>query len=179
MIRPTVILDRDGVINADSDAYIKSVAEWQPLPGSLEAMARLSRAGWRVVVCTNQSGIARGLFSEATLDAIHAELRARVAALGGVVDGIFHCPHGPGDDCDCRKPRPGLLLRAAETLGFDLQNVPVIGDSQRDLDAARAVAARPILVLTGKGRTTGASPDHGAERVVRDLAAAVDLLLEP
>ena len=177
MNRPTVILDRDGVINADSDAYIKSVAEWQPLPGSIEAMARLSSAGWRVIVCTNQSGVGRGLLSEAMLTDIHDVLCSQVAECGGQVDAIFHCPHRPEDGCDCRKPRPGLLRRAAETFDLDLQNLPVIGDSQRDLDAAAAVGALPLLVRTGNGEATAAQTAHGAVAVYTDLAAAADALL--
>ena len=178
MNRPTVILDRDGVINADSDAYIKSVEEWQPLPGSIEAIARLSRAGWRVVVCTNQSGVGRGLLSETTLASIHDTLCRQVEEHGGRVDGIFHCPHRPEEGCDCRKPLPGLLRRAAETFNLDLQNLPVIGDSQRDLDAARAVGALPLLVRTGNGEATAAQTAHGATAVYADLATAAEALLQ-
>ena len=178
MNRPTVILDRDGVINADSDAYIKSVAEWQPLPGSIEAVARLSQSGWRVVVCTNQSGVGRGLFTAATLDAIHQAMCRRVSEQGGHIDGVFHCPHRPDERCRCRKPRPGLLHAAAASLGFELHRVPVIGDSQRDLDAARAVGALPLLVRTGKGEATAAQPGHGAAAIYADLAAATDALLQ-
>ncbi|MCC5858879.1 MAG: D-glycero-beta-D-manno-heptose 1,7-bisphosphate 7-phosphatase [Ectothiorhodospiraceae bacterium] len=172
-----VILDRDGVINQDSDNYIRSVHEWQPLPGSIDAIARLSRAGWLVAVCTNQSGLARGLFTEDTLNAIHARLVELVEAAGGGIDGIFVCPHGPDDGCDCRKPRPGLLLRAAERLGFSLRDVPVIGDADRDLEAARAVGARPILVLTGKGQRTRNAGKAEDVETYQDLSAAVDALL--
>ncbi len=172
-----VILDRDGVINRDSEHYIRRLEEWQPLPGSIDAIARLSRAGWLVAVCTNQSGIARGYFTAETLDAMHARLRELVERAGGRVDGIFVCPHGPDDGCDCRKPRPGLLQQAARTLEFALPGVPVIGDAGRDLAAARAVGARPVLVLTGKGQQTLAEGDVVEAEVYDDLATAVDALL--
>lgn len=174
---PAVILDRDGVINFDSDNYIRSVQEWRPIPGSLEAIARLSRAGWTIAVCTNQSGIARNLFSVDTLKTIHAEFQRRLADAGGRVDGIFVCPHGPDDGCDCRKPKPGLLVQASRRLGFSLRNVPVIGDAARDLEAARAVGGRPMLVLTGKGELTLASGVEPDTSVHADLAAAVEWLL--
>ncbi len=175
---PLVILDRDGVINADSDAFIKSPQEWRPIPGSLAAIARLNRAGWRVAVATNQSGLARGLFDRPTLDAIHATMRAALAEAGGHLDALRYCPHGPDDGCDCRKPRPGLLRAIGAALDEPLAGVPVIGDSLRDLQAGVAVGGRPILVLTGKGRRTlaaGGLPPGTA--VYDDLAAAVDALL--
>lgn len=179
-----VILDRDGVINQDSDNFIKSVEEFVPIPGSLEAIARLNRAGYRVVVATNQSGLARGLLDRATLDAIHASLRQRLAAVGGQLDGIFFCPHGPDDGCDCRKPRPGLMRQIAEKFSIELEGVPVIGDSVRDLQSALAVGAMPILVRTGKGERSLASLGEASvdERlrtvpVYRDLAAVVAALL--
>ncbi len=176
--RPWIILDRDGVINRDSDAYVKSPEEWEPIPGSLQAIARLKRAGWAVVVATNQSGLARGLFTEADLEAMHAKFRRLLAEQGGEVDAIHWCPHGPEDACDCRKPLPGLYRRAAAALGRELAGVPVIGDSLRDLQAARAVGARPILVRTGKGERTLVRGE-GLEdvEVHADLAAAVDALL--
>jgi D-glycero-D-manno-heptose 1,7-bisphosphate phosphatase len=167
-----VILDRDGTINYDSDKYIKSPAEWRPLPGSLEAIARLTQTGWRVVVATNQSGIARGLFDMATLNAIHAEMHRAVAQAGGRVDAVFFCPHAADSNCECRKPRPGLLREIASRLNVDLKGVPTAGDGLRDLEAAAAVGARPYLVLTGKGRKTleaGGLPP-GTE-VIEDLAA--------
>lgn len=172
------ILDRDGVINVDSDAFVKSPEEWLPLPGALEAIARLHHAGWRVFVATNQSGIARGLFSEAALAAIHEKMRAALGALGATIDGIVVCPHGPDDGCACRKPNPGLYLEIAELSGQRLRGVPIIGDSYRDLEAACAVGARPILVRTGKGeRTLTAHPELANGEVYDDLAAAVDTLL--
>jgi D-glycero-D-manno-heptose 1,7-bisphosphate phosphatase len=165
------LLDRDGVINADSDEYIKSVAEWRALPGSLEAIARLSAAGFTIGVITNQSGIGRGLFNEATLAAIHAHMRRAVEAAGGRIDAIHYCPHLPGAGCDCRKPKPGLLHTAAAALGADLRNAPFIGDKLSDVAAARAVGARPILV----GERVGETP-AGVERFA-DLAAAADALI--
>jgi len=169
---PVVFLDRDGVINRDSDEYIKSVAEWVPLPGSLEAIAALTAAGFRPVVISNQSGVGRGLFSEATLDGIHAAMRAAVEKAGGKLAAIYHCPHRPEDGCDCRKPRPGLLQRAASELGFALGGVPLIGDKESDLAAARAVGARPIAVGARPGERFAA----GTERY-RDLAAAAAILI--
>ena len=167
-----VILDRDGTINQDSDQYIKSPAEWKPIPGSLEAIARLTQGGWRCVVATNQSGIARGLFDMATLNAIHTEMHRRVAQVGGRIDAIFFCPHAADSNCECRKPKPGLLREIAARLDVELEGVPMIGDALRDVEAAAAVGAKPYLVLTGKGRKTrdaGGLPP-GTE-VVADLAA--------
>ncbi|MFP4683423.1 MAG: D-glycero-beta-D-manno-heptose 1,7-bisphosphate 7-phosphatase [Ectothiorhodospira sp.] len=173
-----VILDRDGVINRDSPDYIKSPQEWIPLPGSLEAIARLTRAGWRVAVATNQSGLARGLFDAATLEAIHDRMRRAVEAAGGRIDCIHHCPHGPDDGCDCRKPRPGLLHRIADDLGVSLAGVPAVGDSARDLEAARAAGCRPLLVRTGNGARTLARGGLPPEtQVFPDLAAVVEHLL--
>jgi len=175
---PLVILDRDGVINRESPDFIRTTAEWQPLPGSLEAIARLCRAGWTVTVATNQSGVGRGLLSLATLEMIHARMAEALAAHGARLAQIAYCPHLPEDDCDCRKPRPGLLRQIAARQGMSLTNVPVIGDSLRDLEAARAVGARPILVRSGNGaRTATQLPAQWQVSVVDDLAAAVDLLL--
>ncbi len=171
-----VVLDRDGTINRDSAAYIKSPEEWVPLPGSLEAIARLNRAGYTVAVASNQSGLARGLFDETTLAEIHDRMRAAVIAAGGAIDRIVWCPHHPDAGCDCRKPRPGLLRRLAEHYGVRLERVPVIGDSARDLEAARAVGARPVLVRTGNGRRTEADGTAGEAEVCDDLAAAADAL---
>ena len=149
-----VIVDRDGVINFDSDAYIKSVSEWVAIPGSLEAIARLSRADYRVVVATNQSGIARGLYDMETLNRIHQKMTKALGEHGGRIDAIFFCPHGPDDNCHCRKPKPGLLYEIKERLKIDLAGVPVVGDSLRDLECADAVGALPVLVRTGKGSRT-------------------------
>ena len=167
-----VILDRDGTINQDSDQYIKSPAEWKPIPGSLEAIARLTQGGWRIVVATNQSGIARGLFDMATLNSIHAEMHRAVNRAGGRIDAVFFCPHAADANCECRKPKPGMLHEIAARLNVELEVVPMIGDSRRDLEAAAAAGARPYLVLTGKGRKTrdaGGLP-AGTE-VAADLAA--------
>lgn len=173
-----VILDRDGVINEDSDDYIKSSEEFRFIPGSLEAIARLNQAGFRVAVATNQSGIARGYFELDTLNEMHAKLRRSLAAIGGHVDAVVFCPHGPDDRCDCRKPLPGMLREIGERFATALSGVPVIGDSKRDLDAASAVGARPMLVRTGKGERTLAAADGLEDIPVYDnLAAAVDALL--
>jgi D-glycero-D-manno-heptose 1,7-bisphosphate phosphatase len=152
--RPIVVLDRDGVINHDSDHYIKSLDEFVPIAGSLEAMGRLSHEGWRIFVATNQSGLARGLFDLQTLHAMHNKLQVMLEELGGTIEAVFFCPHGPENGCLCRKPAPGLLQDIAHRVGGQLTNVPVIGDSHRDLVAAMSVGARPILVKTGKGEKT-------------------------
>ena len=149
-----VILDRDGVINHDSDAFIKSPDEWVPIPGSLEAIARLFGADYKVVIATNQSGVARGLFSTDMLNKIHIRMLEHIHQKGGEIDAIFFCPHGPDDGCACRKPQPGLLLDIAERLKVQLTGVPAVGDSLRDIQAARAVGALPVLVRSGKGGRT-------------------------
>ena len=173
-----IILDRDGVINEDSDAYIKSVDEFIPLPGSLEAIARLKKAGYTIAVATNQSGIARGYFDEATLAAMHDKLAHLLDEQGGEIDYIAYCPHGPDDKCDCRKPLPGLLKEISTHFNIELTNVPIIGDSLRDLQSARSVGAYPILVKTGKGKRTLENADQISDiPVYADLAAAVDALL--
>lgn len=155
-----VILDRDGVVNEDSYAYIKSPDEWVPIPGSLEAISLLTRGGFRVVILTNQSGIARGLFDLATLEGIHRKMRDAVESAGGRIEEIFFCPHGPEDGCGCRKPEPGLFRAFAEKYQVDLRSVPAVGDSFRDVQAAQAAGAQPILVETGKGmRTLARHPD--------------------
>jgi D-glycero-D-manno-heptose 1,7-bisphosphate phosphatase len=167
-----VILDRDGTINQDSDNYIKSPLEWKPIPGSLEAIARLTQGGWRCVVATNQSGIARGLFDMATLNAIHAEMHRAVNQAGGRIEAIFFCPHAADSNCECRKPKPGLLLEISKRLDVELAGVPMVGDALRDLEAAVAAGAKPYLVLTGKGKKTrdaGGLPP-GTE-IAADLAA--------
>ncbi len=174
---PAIILDRDGVINRDSANFIKSVDEWEALPGSLEAIARLAVAGWQIAVCTNQSGIARGLLHPATLQDIHDHLRVQVQELGGRIDGIYACPHGPEHSCGCRKPAPGLLLAAARDLGFVLAGTPVIGDTARDLTAAANVGARPILVRTGKAEDKSAAGIDTNVEVYDDLRQAVSVLL--
>lgn len=146
-----IILDRDGVINQDSDNYIKSPSEWTPIPGSLQAIAALKATGWIVTVATNQSGLARGLFDVHTLDTIHETLHSQLAKLHVEIDYITFCPHNETCNCNCRKPKPGMFQEIAEHFNCSLQNIPVIGDSLRDLEAAVAVKAQPILVKTGKG----------------------------
>ena len=174
-----IILDRDGVINEDSDEYIKSPNEWKPIRGSLEAIARLHHAGWRVVVATNQSGIARKLFDMDTLVRIHKAMHQRVVETGGLIDAVFFCPHGPDDNCNCRKPRPGMFHDIAERLRIDLDRVPAVGDSLRDIQAAQAAGARPILVKTGKGFGPVSNPELDASvPVYDDLYSAVDALLK-
>ena len=172
-----VILDRDGVINHDSDAYIKSADEWEPLPGSLDAIAKLGQSGYHVVVATNQSGIGRGLFEMGTLNAIHEKMYRAVAQAGGRIDAVFYCPHGAEANCACRKPKPGLLEEIGRRFNTLLKDVPVIGDALRDLQAASAVGAQPILVLTGKGEKTRRDGNLPAgTRVYADLAAAVKFI---
>ncbi len=167
-----IVLDRDGTINHDSDAYIKSPAEWKPIKGSLEAIARLTQAGFRVVVATNQSGIARGLFNVATLIAIHDTMHRATAQAGGRIDAIFFCPHAADADCECRKPKPGMLLAIARRFNVSLEGIHVVGDALRDLQAAQSAGAKPVLVLTGKGKKTrqaGDLPD--GTQIFADLAA--------
>ena len=157
---PFLILDRDGVINEDSDEFIKSPEEWVPIPGSIDAIAQLTKEGYRIVVITNQSGVARGLFDLATLERMRIKMISMVEMAGGKIEAVFFCPHGPEHGCDCRKPKPGLFHAAASHFDFDLAGVPAIGDSYRDLEAAKAVGALPILVETGKGlRTLARHPD--------------------
>lgn len=173
-----VILDRDGVINENLAHHVRSPEDWKPIPGSLDAVARLNRAGCRVVIATNQSGIRRRYFTFEDLNRIHQEMYRRLAEHGGTIDAIFICPCHPNDDCECFKPRPGMLYGIAERLHVSLEGVPFIGDSSRDVGAAIAAGARPILVRTGLGEATlssGACPD-GVE-VHDDLASAVDALL--
>ena len=173
-----VILDRDGVINHDSVNYIKSPSEWKAIPGSLEAIARLTQTGYKVVVATNQSGIGRGLFDMDTLNAMHEKMHRAVQALGGRIDAIFYCPHAADADCECRKPKAGMFRRIAGCFNADLRNAVAIGDSLRDLEAAVTAGAKPILVLTGKGQATLAQEKIPEGTLVfPDLAAAVSHLL--
>ena len=168
-----VILDRDGVINYDSAQFIKSPQEWKPLPGSLEAIARLTQCGFRVIVATNQSGVGRGLFDMSTLNAIHDRMIKEVNQAGGRIDAIFFCPHAADSPCACRKPKPGLLLEIAARYNADLRGVPVIGDSLRDLEAAAAAQAQPVLVLTGKGEKTRDDPNLPEGTLIFPNLAAV------
>jgi D-glycero-D-manno-heptose 1,7-bisphosphate phosphatase len=174
-----IILDRDGVINHDSDEFIKSPDEWIPIPGSLEAIARLNQAGYRVVVCTNQSGVSRGLFDMLTLNAIHQKMHRAAKQVGADIDAVFFCPHAADDNCDCRKPKPGMVLEIGRRFDVSLKGVPTIGDSLRDLQSGFVVGCTPYLVLTGKGERTrakGGLPPGTA--VFPDLAAVVDHLLK-
>ena len=172
-----LILDRDGVINYDSDAYIKSVDEWIPLPGSIEAIAQLSKAGWTVAIATNQSGIARGYYDIPTLEAMHARLRTLVAEQGGEVGLVVYCPHGPDEGCDCRKPKPGMLKIIAEHYKVPLAGIWFVGDSLGDLEAAKAVDSQPVLVKTGKGEKTQAKNLPVGTLIFDDLAAVAAELI--
>jgi D-glycero-D-manno-heptose 1,7-bisphosphate phosphatase len=177
-----IVLDRDGVINRDSDNYIKSPDEWIPIDGSLEAIARLNTAGYHVIVVTNQSGIARGFYDHRALNAMHDKFRCLLAQHGGKVDAIYYCPHGPDDQCDCRKPKAGLFERAAASFMLDFPNIYSIGDSFRDIEAAQKVGARSLQVRTGKGERTIAK--HGADLIelnvpiFDNLASAADFVIE-
>jgi len=174
-----IILDRDGVINHDSAEYIKSLEEWVPIPGSLDAMARLYHGGFRIIIASNQSGLGRGLFSIDHLNAIHRKLARELGAQGAQLEAIFFCPHAPSANCACRKPLPGLLNEIADRLQVNLVGVPCVGDSWRDMESALAVGATPILVRTGNGLNT--LIDHADELVdipiFNDLAAATDYIL--
>lgn len=174
-----IILDRDGVINHDSDDFIKSPAEWQPIEGSLEAIARLNYAGYRVIIITNQSGISRGLLDVETLNHIHSKMRRMLAQVGGKIEAILFCPHGPKDECLCRKPQDGSFSELAHRLRITLEGVPAVGDSLRDILAAQAAGATPILVRTGKGNKMLAKGIPEGVAVYDDLAAVVDALLDP
>jgi D-glycero-D-manno-heptose 1,7-bisphosphate phosphatase len=174
-----VILDRDGVINYDSAAFIKTPDEWKPIPGSLEAIAHLTQAGYRVVVATNQSGISRGLLDMGTLNAINDKMCRAASQAGGRIDAMFFCPHASTDNCDCRKPATGMFKEISERFGLELNGVPAIGDSLRDLQVAATVNAIPVLVLTGKGEKTRAEGGLPVNtRIFPNLAAAVDALTE-
>ncbi len=173
-----IILDRDGVINYDSDQFIKNPDEWKPIPGSLEAIARLNQAGYRVVVATNQSGIGRGLFDMPMLNSIHDKMHKSLAQVGGRIDAIFFCPHANDANCACRKPKSGMIEEIATRYGVSLKDVPAVGDSLRDLEAAARLGAQPYLVLTGKGAKTqvkGSLPE--GTLIFPDLAGVVASLL--
>lgn len=176
-----IFLDRDGVINQDSDAYIKSAAEWIPIPGSAEAIARLCKEGYSVVVVTNQSGLGRGYFSCSELDAMHSKMRALIEAAGGKIDGIFFCPHTPDQQCNCRKPLPGLIHQAEHALNISAKGAILVGDSLRDIEAGQAAGCVPFLVKTGKGtQTLNRGKGLDGIPVFDDLAAVVNhLLSEP
>jgi D-glycero-D-manno-heptose 1,7-bisphosphate phosphatase len=179
-----IVLDRDGTINEDRDDFVKSPDEWVPIPGALEAIARLNHAGWHTVVATNQSGLARGLFDTAVLNAVHIKMNQALALVGGRIDAVFFCPHGSSEGCECRKPMPGLFKLIGERYGVDLAEVPVVGDSLRDLQAGAVVGCIPHLVQTGKGAAL--TPEQLAQvqrqvpgtRVHADLAAFAEHLIQ-
>ena len=177
-----IILDRDGTINSDSDDFVKTPEEWLPLPGALEAIARLNHDGWRVVVASNQSGLGRGLFDMASLNAMHAKMHKLLAEQGGRIEAVFYCPHTAEDGCHCRKPKPGLLEQIGSRFGVQLAGVPCVGDAVRDALAGAAAGCEPHLVLTGKsaGYRDGDLPEGlpAATRVHADLAAFADFILE-
>jgi len=179
LARRLVILDRDGVINHDSDDFVRTPDEWLPIDGSIGAIAKLSTAGFTVAVATNQSGLGRKLLDKPALDAMHNKLRTLVKDAGGDVGRIVYCPHHPDDGCDCRKPAPGLYQKLSRQYGVPLDGIPIVGDSERDLVAARAVNARPILVLTGNGAKTGADLQQRGEQVetFADLDAVAAALI--
>ncbi len=173
-----IILDRDGVINYDSRQFIKNPEEWKPIPGSLEAIARLCQEGYRVVVATNQSGVGRGLFDMSMLNAIHDKMHKALAQVGGRIDAVFFCPHTAEVNCNCRKPKSGMIEEIAARYNMNLERVPAVGDSLRDLESVAHLGAQPILVLTGKGtktQTKGGLPE--GTLVYPDLAAAVAMLV--
>ena len=177
-----VIVDRDGTICVEREGYIQTPDDWEPLPGALDAIARINQAGYHVVIAANLPGLGRGLFDMAALNAIHAKMNKQVAAVGGRVEAIFYCPHSPDEDCGCRKPKPGLFLQIGERYGVDLANVPTAGDSLRDLQAGAAAGCEPHLLLTGMGaacRNVDPLPlDYPANTQVHDdLSAFVDFLL--
>ena len=174
-----IILDRDGVINEDSDAFIKTPDEWIPLPGSLDAIARLTKAGYTIVVATNQSGLGRGFFDIMTLNAIHQKMQNAAKAAGGQIEAIFFCPHTASDNCDCRKPRQGMFSTISERFDTPLEDVPSVGDSLRDLQAAFLAGCTPILVLSGKGKKTLENGGLPPKTIIfDDLSAVADHLLE-
>ncbi len=175
-----IVLDRDGVINHDVDGPIVSPIAWEPIEGSLDAIARLTHSGYQVAVATNQSGLARGVLTIHDLHAIHQKMHEQVTQAGGRIDTVVFCPHSDSDECDCRKPAPGMLYTLSERLNIDLTKVSVVGDSLKDIQAAMAAAAKPVLVKTGKGERTLES-NKGLEHIPAydDLAHFVDKLLAP
>ena len=178
-----IILDRDGTINEDRDDYVKSADEWVPIPGALEAIARLNHAGWHTVIATNQSGIGRGTFDMAALNAMHLKMNQLLARQGGRIEAVFFCPHIPEDECDCRKPMPGLFTQIGERFGVSLADVPVVGDTLRDLQAGAAAGCQPHFLRTGKGARLDATALNAlvqqvpGTRVHADLSAFAEHLI--
>ncbi len=178
-----IVIGRDGILNVYREDHVKEPQEWLPIPGALEAVARLNQHGWHVVLATNQSGIGRGLFDMASLNAVHAQMMKLLAAQGGRIDAVFFCPHAPEEACDCRKPQPGMLLDIARRYGVDLRHVPLVGDTLRDLLAAQAAGCEPHLVLSGRAAALGEAElaqivaQVPNARIHADLAAFADDLL--
>ena len=173
-----VILGRDGILNAYREGHVTAPEEWQAIPGALEALSRIDHAGWHVVLATNQAGIGRGMIDMAAINAVHAHMNQQLMAQGGRIDAVFFCPHTPEENCACRKPKPGMLVEIGQRFGVDLIGVPCVGDSVRDLQAADATGAQPILVLTGKGEKTlrdGVFPKNTV--IFPDLAFVATALL--
>lgn len=182
-MNPWVVLDRDGVINHELDGCVRTVAEWSPLSGSLDAIKALTQAGFKIAVATNQAGLARGWLTVAELEGIHQKMCAEVERVGGKIEGIFYCPHDSHDGCDCRKPRTGLLDAIEAHLGADLRGAHMVGDSLKDIQAARAKGCQPVLVRTGKGTQTETTtllwPHYGENTLIFDnLAAFAQFLLK-
>jgi D-glycero-D-manno-heptose 1,7-bisphosphate phosphatase len=179
-----VILGRDGILNEYREAHVTAPEEWVPVPGALEAVARLNHAGWHVVVATNQAGIGRGMIDMAAVNAVHVHMNQQLMAHGGRIDAVFFCPHTPEDGCDCRKPRPGMMRDIARRYGVELRNVPLVGDTLRDLQAAAAAGCEPHLVLTGRAAGLGDEQlrqmlaQVPGTQVHADLAAFVDFLMQ-
>ena len=173
-MRRFALLDRDGTVNIDKH-YLSDPDQLELIPGSGQAIARLNQAGWGVVVVTNQSGVARGYFDLASVDAVNDRLIQLLAEHGARIDGIEICPHGPQDDCRCRKPLPGMIESAVKKLGFDPKSAVMVGDKEADVGLGHAVGATSFLVRTGHGRKD--EPGTQADYVVDDLAAAVDIIL--
>ena len=176
-----IILDRDGTINEDRDDYVRSPDEWTPLPGALEAIARLNHAGWHTVLATNQSGLGRGLLDMAALNAMHMKMHTLLAKVGGRIDAVFFCPHTPDENCGCRKPLPGLIEQIGQRYGVDLRTVPIVGDSLRDLQAGYAMGCKPHLVRTGKGaalREADVQREVPGTVIHADLAAFAEFMIQ-
>ncbi len=174
-----IILDRDGVINHESDEYIKSPEEWLPIDGSLEAIARLQKAGHTVAIATNQSGVGRGYYNLETLHAMHAKMNVLLSAFGAKVENIYYCPHTPDDDCNCRKPKPGMLLEAMHDLDFSPEDTIFVGDNYRDLEAGWAANCRVALVLTGRGQEALLKLDDSKDiDIYPNLVLAVNAILD-
>jgi D-glycero-D-manno-heptose 1,7-bisphosphate phosphatase len=179
-----VILGRDGILNEYREEHVTTPAEWHPVPGALEAVARINHAGWHVVVATNQSGIGRGMIDMSAVNAVHAHMNRQLQAAGARLDAVFFCPHTPEDGCDCRKPKPGMLLDVGQRYGIDLAHVPVVGDTARDLVAAHAAGCEPHLVLSGRAALLAPEAVQAllaqvpGARAHASLAAFADFLLE-